>query len=144
VRVHHELVRRLITSMIEDVIRESLARLVAVDPRSAEDVRQAGAPVIGFSGDMEEADRAIKAVLTRAVYRIPRVRDVMGRAEALVEKLYARYMAEPASLPAEWRPRAGDDDDRAARRIADFIAGMTDRYALAEHLRLFDEPAELV
>jgi len=67
----------------------------------------------------------------------------MERAEHLVEKLYARYVAEPTSLPAEWRPRAGDDDDRAARRIADFIAGMTDRYALAEHLRLFDEPAEL-
>jgi dGTPase len=144
VRVHHELVRRLITSMIEDVIRESLARLAAVDPRSAEEVRTAGAPVVGFSGDMDATDRAIKAVLTRAVYRIPRVRDVMDRAERLVEKLYARYMAEPAGLPAEWRPRAGDDDDRAARRVADFIAGMTDRYALAEHLRLFDEPAELV
>jgi dGTPase len=142
-RVPHELVRRLITRMIEDVIRESLARLVAIDPRSPDDVRLAGAPVIGFSGDMAEADRAIKAVLTRDVYRIPRVRDVMGRAERLVEKLHARYVAEPASLPAEWRPRTGDDADRATRRMADFIAGMTDRYALAEHERLFDEPAEL-
>jgi dGTPase len=67
----------------------------------------------------------------------------MERAEKVVEKLFARYVAEPASLPAEWRPRPGDDGDRAARRIADFIAGMTDRYALAEHARLFDEPAEL-
>jgi dGTPase len=67
----------------------------------------------------------------------------MGRAERLVEKLHARYVAEPASLPAEWRPRTGDDADRATRRMADFIAGMTDRYALAEHERLFDEPAEL-
>jgi dGTPase len=129
--------------MIEDVIRESLARLVAIDPRSPDDVRVAGAPVIGFSGDMAEADRAIKAVLTRDVYRISRVRDVMARAERLVEKLHARYVAEPASLPAEWRPRTGDDADRATRRMADFIAGMTDRYALAEHERLFDEPAEL-
>jgi dGTPase len=142
-RLPHELVRRLITSMIEDVIRESLARLVAVDPRSPEDVRTAGAPVIGFSGDMEEADRAIKTLLSRAVYRTPRVRRVMERAERLVEKLHGRYAADPSSLPAEWRPQAGDDGERAARRIADFIAGMTDRYALAEHLRLFDEPAEL-
>jgi len=142
-RVPHELVRRLITAMIEDVIRESLARLVAIDPRSAEDVRLAGAPVVGFSQAMEEADRGIKALLTRAVYRIPRIRTVMDRAEGLVEKLFARYVADPATLPAEWRPRAGDDGDRAARRIGDFIAGMTDRYALAEHARLFDEPAEL-
>jgi dGTPase len=82
-------------------------------------------------------------VLTRAVYRIPRVRSVMDRAERLVEKLHARYAAEPASLPAEWRPREAEDADRAARRIADFIAGMTDRYALAEYARLFDEAAEL-
>ncbi|MBN9008614.1 MAG: deoxyguanosinetriphosphate triphosphohydrolase, partial [Rhizobiales bacterium] len=142
-RVPHELVRRLITAMIEDVIRESLARLAALDPRSAADVRGAGAPVVGFSASMDGADRAIKAVLTRAVYRIPRVRSVMDRAERLVEKLHARYAAEPASLPAEWRPREAEDADRAARRIADFIAGMTDRYALAEYARLFDEAAEL-
>jgi dGTPase len=142
-RAEHEVGRRLITAMIEDVIGESLARLDALQPDSAEAIRAAGRSVIAFSEGMENADRTIKAALTKAVYRHARVMSVMGDAEAIVRRLFERYSTDTAALPAEWRPEAGASADQKARRIADFLAGMTDRYALGEYQRLFDGKAEL-
>jgi dGTPase len=142
-RTKHEIVRRLITAMIEDVIEESLRRLDRLAPRSADAIRAADSPVIGFSADMAAADAGIKTMLGKSVYRHARVLDVMGRAEQVVARLFQRYIADPSSLPPDWRPEAGATYARRARRVADFLAGMTDRYALAEHQRLFDEPAEL-
>ncbi len=142
-RVNHELVRRLITLVIEDVMAESFRRLDALAPASADDIRAAGRPVIDFSATMAAADLGIKDKLRTDVYRHRRVLDVMGRAEDVVARLFARYVADPSALPAEWRPEAAAGPDRAVRRVADFLAGMTDRYALAEYARLFDEKAEL-
>jgi dGTPase len=142
-RRNHELIRRLITTMIEDVIGESLRRLEALGPRSVDDIRAAGKPVIGFSDAMAAADGEIKTRLARDVYRHRRVMDVMDRAEAVVIRLFDRYRIDPAVLPEEWRPAADADDTAKARRIADFLAGMTDRFALAEYQRLFDDRAEL-
>jgi dGTPase len=135
----HELVRRLITQMIEDVIAESSRRLAALAPASAADIRAAAAPVIAFSDAMAAADRDIKGFLYPRMYRHPRVLRIMGEAEDVVCELFARYAAAPADLPAEWAQEvehAGEPGPM--RRIADFIAGMTDRYALVEHARLFD------
>jgi len=141
-RRSYELIRRLITVMIEDVIAESLGRLDRLSPASADDVRRAGGPVIGFSPAMAAADRDIKAFLTERVYRHRRVMGVMERAEGVVDRLFRRYSEDAAALPAEWRlPEA--DDERRTRRIADFLAGMTDRYALAEYERLFGGKADL-
>ena len=92
---------------------------------------------------MEEADRAIKELLGRQVYRHPRVLEVMTRAEGIVTRLFARYFEDMSAIPLEWRIEAGSDDARRARRVADFLAGMTDRYAVGEYQRLFDVPAEL-
>jgi dGTPase len=142
-RTKHELVRRLITALIEDVIAESLRRLDRLAPRSADAIRESQAPVIGFSAGMAAADADIKALLGKAVYRHPRVLDVMTRAEDVVSRLFGRYVADPLAMPQEWRPDPGADDRRRYRRVADFLAGMTDRYALQEFRRLFDEPAEL-
>ncbi|HZP19150.1 MAG TPA: deoxyguanosinetriphosphate triphosphohydrolase [Bauldia sp.] len=142
-RTRHELVRRLITRMIEDVIGESLARLDRVRPSSADDVRAAGGPLIGFSPAMDAADRAIKAVLGQSVYRHAEIMVAMGNAEALLRRLFDRYLRDPAAMPAEWRPPGSAGVPERARRVADFVAGMTDRYALAEHERLFGTPAEL-
>jgi dGTPase len=143
-RVVHEFIRRLIGLLIEDVIGETRRRLAALAPRSADDVRQASAAVVGFSPGIGEADRAIKAFLKPRMYRHARVMQVMDQAAGVVKDLFVRYRADPEALPAEWREGLTSAEEPArARRIADFIAGMTDRYALAEHARLFDSTPEL-
>jgi dGTPase len=140
----HELMRRLITRMIEDVLAESGRRLAALDAGSVADVRGAQAPVIAFSAAMGQADRAIKAFLLPRMYRHARVMGIMREAERVVRELFARYLATPHELPEEWRVGLDPADAGAgARHIADFIAGMTDRYALMEHARLFDSTPEL-
>jgi dGTPase len=140
----HELVRRLITRMIEDVMAESMRRLAATGARSAADVRDAGGPVVAFSPAMAATDRAIKAFLLPRMYRHERVMRIMRDAEGLVADLFARYSADSQALAEEWRNGlAGADDGQRARHIADFIAGMTDRFALTEHARLFDSTPEL-
>jgi dGTPase len=140
----HELIRRLIGVLIEDVVAETQRKLKALAPQSADDVRQAPAAVAGFSAAMGEVDRAIKSFLKPHMYRHVRVMHVMDQASDVVRDLFARYSARPDDLPAEWREGLDRLDDAArARRIADFIAGMTDRFALAEHQRLFDSTPEL-
>jgi dGTPase len=136
----HELVRRLITRMIEDVIGHSKELIAARRPGSVEDIRRAGAPVVAFSPDMAEADRAIKAFLFPRMYRHPRIVRIMGDAQAVVADLFARYMRSPDDLP--WRDKQAAAQ-AGPREVADFIAGMTDRYALSEHSRLFDSTPEL-
>ena len=143
-RVVHEFIRRLIGLLIEDVIAEARRRLAALAPRSADDVRRAPSGVVGFSAAIAEAERVVKGFLETRMYRHARVKRVMNDAAGVVRDLFARYSAHPDDLPAEWREGLADLDRPAgARRIADFIAGMTDRYALAEHARLFDSTPEL-
>jgi dGTPase len=140
----HEVVRRLITRMIEAVTAESSRRLAALNPRSAADVRNAGDTVIAFSPAMAAADKDIKGFLYPRMYRHQWVMQVMGDAERVVRDLFAHYSASPSDLPAEWGEgleRTGESG--RARRIADYIAGMTDRYALIEHARYFKETPEL-
>jgi len=138
----HELVRRLITRMIEDVIAETRTRCAEAGVASVDDVRRAGRPLVGFSRAMEEADRAIKGFLYPRLYRHPRVMEIMGDAENVIADLFGHYLARPVDLPAEWRAGVDPADQAAlALRIADFIAGMTDRYAMVEHERLFSGPA---
>jgi dGTPase len=144
VRLTHELVRRLITRMIEDVCAQSALRLAALAPASAEAIRLAGAPVIGFSPAMREAESGIKAFLLPRMYRHARVQRVMGEAQGVLRDLFAHYRAKPADLPQEWRAGLAAGDEAALLlRVGDFIAGMTDRFALAEHARFFDSTPEL-
>ena len=143
-RESHELVRRLITRLIEDVIAETGRRLQALAPGRAADLRLAGEAAVGFSADMAAADRAIKGFLSVRMYRHERIRRIMGEAENVVCDLFARYAASPADAPAEWVQNTdAPDDPGRLRRVADFIAGMTDRYALIEHARLFEATPEL-
>ncbi|HEY7231546.1 MAG TPA: deoxyguanosinetriphosphate triphosphohydrolase [Pseudolabrys sp.] len=139
----HELVRRIITVMIEDVIGESSRRVAMLKPQSARDVREAPRPIVGFSPAMEKADRDIKGFLYPRMYRHARVMRVMDDAEAVVRDLFGNYKAMPADLPEEWREGMGTNESDNARRIGDYIAGMTDRYALIEHARYFNETPEL-
>jgi dGTPase len=143
-RLVHELIRRLITHMIEDVIVETGTRLRRVGAQSADDVRHCASPVAAFSPTMTAADDAIKGFLYPRMYRHSRVMRIMSDAEQVISDLFNRYACEPGAMQAEWA--SGDDcSDRSSRlrRIADFIAGMTDRYALVEHARLFDSTPEL-
>jgi len=144
VRLAHELIRQLIGLLIDDVVTESASRLAKLAPRSADEVRRAAASVGSFSHDVGEADRAIKSFLKTSMYRHARVMKVMDQAAGVVRDLFARYSAEPRDLPTEWSEGlVGLDEAARARHVADFIAGMTDRYALAEHARLFDSTPEL-
>jgi len=143
-RLVHELIRQLIGLLVDDVVTETERRLAMVKPRSADEVRRAQLPIVGFSDQCREGDAAIKAFLKPQMYRHPRVMRVMDQAAGVVRDLFARYSAHPGDLPEEWQEGlAGLNGASRARRIADFIAGMTDRYALAEHARLFDSTPEL-
>src|SRR6202012_12049 len=97
-----------------------------------------------FSPDVAKAEADIKAFLKLHMYRHERVMRVMREAEDIVANLFARYQDDPGALPAEWQDGITQESDAArARRIGNFIAGMTDRFALTEHQRLFDSTPEL-
>jgi dGTPase len=140
----HELVRRVITRMIEDVIAETQRRFGLLAPRSAADIRAASNPVVGFSATMAEADKGIKGFLYPRMYRHPRVMRIMGEAEGVLRDLFNHFAGSPDALPADWgEGLVGNDEQSRMRRIADYIAGMTDRYALIEHGRYFKTTPEL-
>ncbi len=141
-----ELVRELISYLIMAVLSEADGRLAAARPRSVKDVRRHSAPLIAFPAEAAEAEAGIKAFLRQRMYRHPRVMRVMDEAETIVRDLFMRYRDDPAALPAEWLPEQGVHrvfDAENARRVGNFIAGMTDRFAINEHKRLFDSTPEL-
>ena len=139
-RLTHELVRRLIGRLIEDVINESRKRIFTAAPTSSDEVRAAGTAMVAFSATMAATDRAIKEFLWTNMYRHPRVIGVMENAEVVVRELFARFFVSPQDMPPEWAQGVGADAAERARRVADFIAGMTDGFALSEHARLFPKP----
>jgi dGTPase len=140
----HELTRRVITRFVEDVVTEGERRIAALAPQSAGDIRQAGSTMICFSKAMTEADASIKRFLYARMYRHSDVMRVRAQADDVLRDLFRRFKAEPELMPEEWQtdlPR--HDEPRLARRVADYIAGMTDRYAILEHRRLFDVTPDL-
>jgi dGTPase len=142
-RLIHELTRRVITRFVEDVVAESDRRLAGLQPKDAEAIRAAGKSVISFSEPMVEAEASIKRFLYPHMYRHPKVMVVRAEADSVVRDLFQKFTRESSALPEEWRENFPLDEARLARRVADYIAGMTDRYALAEHRRLFDATPEL-
>lgn len=135
-RLRHETIRRVIDRLIGDVVAEARARLAALQPADADAIRDAGRPVIAFSSTVSEANAAIKSFLVTHMYRHWRVNRMTSKARRLISELFALFEADPALLPAEWQQRA--DSTSTIATIADYIAGMTDRYALEEHRRLTD------
>jgi dGTPase len=143
-RVVHEFIRRLIGLFIEDVVAETGHRLAALEPRSADDVRTAPSALVAFSPAVAGAERLIKDFLETRMYRHARIQRIMNEAADVLRALFRHYTEHADDLPAEWSAGLSScGEDARARRIADFIAGMTDRYALAEHERLFDSTPEL-
>ncbi|BBE71602.1 deoxyguanosinetriphosphate triphosphohydrolase [Oharaeibacter diazotrophicus] len=143
-RTIHELTRRLITAMVEDVIATGIAGLETIGARSAADVRAADRAVVVFSPAMAGVDRAIKEVLFPRLYRHPEVMRVRRDAERVVRDLFGHYVAAPDTMPEEWCAGLADCDSwMLARRVGDYIAGMTDRFAIQEHRRRFAHTPEL-
>jgi dGTPase len=138
-RIRHEMTRRVINWMIHDVIVESQARLQDLAPRDVEAIRDAKAPVILFSEKLAAANAAIKAFLYQRMYRHWRVNRMSHKAQSVIKSLGSLLLAKPELLPDDWRVQAGDpNSQQAASVVRDYVAGMTDRYAMQEYGRLTD------
>lgn len=134
----HEIVRQLIGAMVNDVIAEAGRRFKALTPATAEEVRDLGQALIGFSPAMAENDKALKGFLFPNMYRHARVAKTRTKAKQVVEDLFQYLLTQPDHLPEEWSHNLdGPGGLKTARRVADYIAGMTDRFALAQHAALF-------
>jgi dGTPase len=129
-RVLYEAIRRMLSAQVYDVIDATRAAIVLAAPRNVDDVRRAS-PLVKFSAEMSAASAALKQFLLHNLYRHPQVMAVTGQAKQVVRELFAAYMAEPAQMPADFAARSD-----LARSVADYIAGMTDRFAAREHERL--------
>ena len=138
-RLIHESLRAMIAAMVNDVIAESHSRFIAAKPTSTADVRGLGKALVGFSATMAAHEKAMKTFLFANMYRHTRVNRMTSKAKRIVRDLFDLLLAEPHLLPEDWS--AGTDGPKTlktARRVADYIAGMTDKFALDEHARLFD------
>lgn len=134
-----EATRRLMRVMTLDLIETTKANLNAINPKSAADVRAAGKPIAAFSAPMNSALQQLKAFLMERMYRHYRVNRMSSKAHRVVTDLFTLLLAEPQCMPTEWQQKLRTDDKHHnARQIANYIAGMTDRYAQKEHQRLFD------
>jgi dGTPase len=140
-RAIHELTRRVITRFIEDAIGESRRRIAESRVASPKAVATAGRTLVGHSAAIEAADRDIKVFLFARMYRHPNVRKVREEADAIVRRLFEVYFSDPLAMPPEWAAKA--ERGERARAVADYIAGMTDRFAIAEYARLFDGALDL-
>jgi dGTPase len=137
--VRLEAVRRMIGEMVDDVLAETGRRVAASGVASAADVRGLGSMLVGFSAEMTEDLARLRAFLHERMYRHWRVNRSRSQARRILAEMFALFLGEPDVLPAEWFARLRDLDQPArARVICDYIAGMTDRYAIEEHRRLFN------
>ncbi|MGB8287689.1 deoxyguanosinetriphosphate triphosphohydrolase [Rhizobium ruizarguesonis] len=144
-RFTHEIMRRQITRMVEDVIGVAQQRLSLLHPESAGDIRDAGQVIATFSEGMAETDRQIKAMLFKRIYRNPDIMRIRAGAAQIVTDLFAAYMANPKEMQSHyWVDHiAGLSDAPKARHVGDYLAGMTDTYAISAHRRLFDHTPDL-
>ena len=138
-RTVHEVVRRTIGMMVEDILAEAKRRLADAGPKSADDIRALKQPVVAFSDAMAKNDRELKEFLFPHMYRHYKLNRMTSKARRVVRDLFELFLAEPETLPSEWQAgTTGPGEAGTARQVADYIAGLTDRYALDEHRRLFD------
>jgi dGTPase len=140
-RAIHELSRRVITGFVEDAILSTGQRLKADGIATGEEARRAGRAMFAFSAPMAAAERDIKAFLFARMYRHPLVNRMRADADRIVRALYSAYVERPQEAPAFWTARA--EVIGPERAAADYLAGMTDRFALGEYRRLFDPEARL-
>lgn len=136
--VRIEAVRRMIGVMVEDVLAETEARIAADEIRSTEDVRMAKRTLVSFSPAMLADLGVLRKFLFERMYRHYRVNRTRSQARRILAEMFQLFMAEPETMPPEWSGKAiSGDETRRARAVCDYIAGMTDRYAIEEHRKLF-------
>jgi dGTPase len=136
-RLIYEVIRRMIGHVVTDLIERSSTRIGELAPNSIDDVRAASGPVIGFSDDVFEQHSALKDFLRKNLYRHEEVRRMNDRTRVMVDGLFAIYMNDTGQMPAAFQKQAGAGNEAGkARVVADYIAGMTDRFAISEHERL--------
>lgn len=136
--VRHRLIRRLIGLLVNDVCTATNTRIEAANPQSVAKLQMLPHNVIGHSDEMASMVRELKNYLYQNMYRHYRVVRMAQKAEHFITQLFTAYMAEPAQLPQATQERWKNHDDSLARIVCDYIAGMTDRYALQEYQKLFD------
>ena len=135
----HEVVRRLINRMVNDILQETRRRLAALKPEHPDDVRNAKTPAAAFSDVLMADDRELKSFLNHHMYRHYRVNRMSAKGKRVISELFHLYIGQPSLLRPEWAALTkGKKTPETARVVADFIAGMTDRFALREHRKLFD------
>ncbi len=132
-RLVHETVRRMINTLVTDLIAQTEHNILAQAPQSVDDVR-AAPPLVAFSAEMLELNRELKAFLRTHLYRHYRVMRMTAKARRIIGDLFQAFMDDPRLLPPQFNPQM---EPARARSVADYIAGMTDRYAIKEHRRLF-------
>jgi dGTPase len=137
-RLIHESIRRVIDRMVRDLVAETRRRLADSGVKHVDAVRSLAEPVAAFSDEMRNHDRALKRFLFERMYRHYRVNRMSSKARRVVRELFQLFLAEPECLPGEWCALTGGSTAETARIVADYLAGMTDRFALDEHRRLFD------
>jgi len=138
-RLFHEIGRRLINLMVEDLLHETIRRVENSGVTTPEEVRLNGEPLVSFSTAVSQENLFLKEFLFNRMYRHYRVNRMTSKAGRVVGELFSLYLAEPECLPEDWRHTENSDDlTMRARHVSDYIAGMTDRFALDEHRRLFD------
>lgn len=142
IRRRHEALRRVFGVMVEDVIDESRRLITEAAPQSVDDVRGAGRQLVRFSPGMWEDLRVIRAFFFKHMYRHWKVRRMRRKAAIIVKEMFEIFFADPGMLPDDWQKWATKGDEvQRARVISDYIAGMTDRFALDEHRKLVDPMA---
>ncbi len=138
-RLIHEIIRRMINEVVTDLIDNTQRRIDRIAPASIQDVREYHEATAALSEEVFEMHISLKQFLNKQLYRHDRVREMTDKAKTMVEVLFDRYMTDPGQLPADFSARATADGGTAseqARVVADYIAGMTDRFAIAEYDRL--------
>jgi dGTPase len=138
-RRRHEALRRVFGRMVEDVIAVAQNRLTSAQPKSVDDIRHMGTTVIRFSKPLYQELKAVRNFLFHRMYRAPSVMSVRAEVTRMVDDLFPLFLRQPALLPPEWQGDvlAATDETHLARVVADYVAGMTDRFAIQEHARLF-------
>jgi dGTPase len=136
-RAVHETIRRMINHVVVDLIENGSACLGRSKVQSIDDVRDFGEPLINYSEPVSKKVLELKRFLRRNLYNHTRVQQMMQSAKTIVEELFVKFMEEPNLLPAQYQGKSGSDGLAGrARVVADYMAGMTDRYAINEHARL--------
>jgi dGTPase len=136
-RLVHETVRRMIDTLVTDLVQQTEKNIRTHKPGDLDEVRHAP-PLVAFSGAIQREQQDLKRFLRAHLYQHYRVARMSAKSRRVISELFQAFLSDPRLLPPEFQARASGDN--TPRAIADYIAGMTDRYALLEHRRLFAVP----